>query len=414
MKEINFEKVFSIALGVFSFLIIGFPKLSSLGVILLGLIVFFGFVKKQLSWKFNVPGVLMMLIYVAYLVGILFAHELAIGLKYAEYKLGLFIIPLLLSIQPNFKLSIHSSVIGAILGVIVALIPGIMNSCDCYSEHGWLLYCFSSSYISTVHHPSYFAGFILITVVAAWYGRFAHWKGFTNWTVSIYSVLGIGFYFLCLTLAGILFFGILIAGIIIYYSIRKFGFKLTIPLGIVVIFLMMITAYNLPWFEKDIKTTTASYEKFMDDSQSFLIGKVGEEEIPGNQIRIIMWAVTTELIMEHPFGVGTGNVDEYLTKRLNDFGLTQVSKMEYNPHNQYLQTTLEIGFIGLLLLVFMIVSALWFAWKNKSYVLFILVAGLAFNCLFESMLQRQSGVVFYSFWISLLIVSINTHKRLNE
>ena len=31
MKEINFEKVFSIALGVFSFLIIGLPKLYSLG-----------------------------------------------------------------------------------------------------------------------------------------------------------------------------------------------------------------------------------------------------------------------------------------------------------------------------------------------------------------------------------------------
>jgi hypothetical protein len=47
--------------------------------------------------------------------------------------------------------------------------------------------------------------------------------------------------------------------------------------------------------------------------------------------------------------------------------------------------------------------------------LLILSASLAFNGLFESMLQRQSGIVFYSFWSVLLVVwSFQNQQNINQ
>jgi hypothetical protein len=123
--------------------------------------------------------------------------------------------------------------------------------------------------------------------------------------------------------------------------------------------------------------------------------------------------------MQHPFGVGTGNVDDHLSYRLTLYGQTEMAKkdgengIQYNPHNQFLQTAVEIGVIGLLLLVTLFGSTLRFAWRHRNYALLIMTAALVFNSLFESMLQRQSGIVFFSFWICLLIV-VSTSKPTNE
>jgi hypothetical protein len=75
-----------------------------------------------------------------------------------------------------------------------------------------------------------------------------------------------------------------------------------------------------------------------------------------------------------------------------------------------LQTTLEIGFIGLILLLTYIISLLKLAWIHKNAFLAIIVGGLFFNALFESVLQRQSGIVFFSFMLSLFAISIKHYK----
>ena len=59
--------------------------------------------------------------------------------------------------------------------------------------------------------------------------------------------------------------------------------------------------------------------------------------------------------------------------------------------------------IGLLLFIILIGSLLKFAFINRNYLILILVTSLIFNSLFESMLQRHSGIVFYCFWITLII-----------
>jgi hypothetical protein len=47
---------------------------------------------------------------------------------------------------------------------------------------------------------------------------------------------------------------------------------------------------------------------------------------------------------------------------------------------------------------------LYIARKHLNWLLLLLIANLMFNMLFESMLQRQSGIMFYTMGICLLAV----------
>ncbi|WP_300664592.1 O-antigen ligase family protein [Fluviicola sp.] len=415
MKQVSFGQIFSIYLGLFSFGTLVFPKLAAPMVLLLLVLVAVAYIRKEVSWSLNRPGMFMMLLYVAYLIGIFFSHELANGLKYAEYKLSLLVIPLLLSIRPKFEWKLQWSVIGLIAGTLVVAGIGILSSCNCYERHQWLLYCFSSSYISPVHHPSYFSGFLLFATASAWYGYRKKWKGFSLFAVIPYTLFASVFYFFCLSLAGILFLGVVLVGLFVYLLYRKLGKWVALAVLLLGPVLLFVILSKVPGIEDDVRVTKGAISEYVADPHAFLAKRVDDPAIPGNQKRLVMWTISTELILEHPFGVGTGNVDEYLFGRLNQYGFHQLVTDDLNPHNQYLQTTLEIGIFGLLILLGLIGSCIYVAIKHRNFLLLLLISGLAFNMLFESMLQRQSGVVFYSFWIPVLLIFIqNISERKNQ
>ncbi len=415
MKQISYGQVFSSYLGLFSFGALVFPKLTAPLILVLLILIGVGYVNKQLRWKFSAPGIFLMLLYAAYLVGIFFAHELSNGLKYAEYKLSLLVIPLLLSVKPKFDVKLQAPLIGLVAGTLVVAGIGIVSSCNCYERNHWILHCFSSSYISPVHHPSYFTGFLLFATAGCWYGWRQRWKGFYWYTVIPYTLFALVFYFFCLSLAAMLFLGMVLIGLFVYFLYKKWGKWVAIGVVITGPLLLFLLLSTLPGIKDDVRVTTKGLSEYVSDPHAFLMKRVKDPSIPGNQKRLVMWTVTSELIAEHPFGVGTGNVDEYLHNRLKHDGFDQLVADDLNPHNQYLQTMLEIGIIGLLLLLGVIVSCIRIAMKQRNFLLFLLISGLAFNMLFESMFQRQSGVVFYSFWIPVMILVIgNATNQLNQ
>jgi O-antigen ligase len=335
-------------------------------------------------------------------------------LKYAEYKLALFVLPLLLSQKACFEVNLKWPIIGLFAGCVSVAVIGFLNACACYQEHKWLFSCFSSSYISPLHHPSYFSTFLIFSVACGWYGYKNKWKGFSFLMVSVYSVFAVILYFFCLSLAAMFFLVLTLTVISVWYlfkRINKFvAASVMIGLPIVLVGLLAV----LPGIKEDLKVTTTSIQEYVSNPKKFLKTRIENNEIPGNQKRLIMWTVTSELLMEHPMGLGTGNVDEYLHKRLNDYGFKQLVVEDLNPHNQYLQTALEIGVLGLLILMVAISNAVYVAYKSRNYLLFFIVANFAFNMLFESMLQRQSGILFFTFWICVLLLHYGSRDKFQK
>jgi len=79
----------------------------------------------------------------------------------------------------------------------------------------------------------------------------------------------------------------------------------------------------------------------------------------------------------------------------------ETAGLEYDPHNQYLQTWLELGLAGLFALLLCIFAPLFRPNVEQSYVAFILIFSLM--CLTESIGERQKGIVFFTLFQSLFL-----------
>lgn len=393
---ITYERIYLWALTLVVFFQIVFPKSIPVFILTLFLVVIFGAVKGFLKWNTNSINVLFFVFYLSYLIGAAYTKDPGLAKTYVENKLSFVIFPLLFSFKPQFQFSLRLPSMGLIAGVLLASFLGLFKMISCLST-GSVVHCLP--YFSSLHHPSYFSVYILISMALVLYGYNQKWKGFGLFNVVIYSVYGVVISLLSFSLAGILFLAIVIGFYIWLWMKKKYGWKTTISLTTVLI-LGLILFISFSGFREDFKYTSRSIASYVDSPEEFL--KNGNRYLIGNEVRLILWTATGMLIAEHPFGVGTGNVDIYLTEKLQSYGLYDLASYKYNPHNQFLQTFLEIGVVGFLILFLIVLLAVRQAIKNKNWLLLIVVASLAFNCLFESMLQRQSGIVFYSFWICLL------------
>ena len=100
---------------------------------------------------------------------------------------------------------------------------------------------------------------------------------------------------------------------------------------------------------------------------------------------------------------------KYILVRKND-EYKAAFERKYNFHNQYLQTFGTIGIFGFLFWCFLFAYPLILSIKNKDYlaISFLFITGASF--LTESMLERQAGVAFFSFFYVLLIGRISQNK----
>ena len=169
-----------------------------------------------------------------------------------------------------------------------------------------------------------------------------------------------------------------------------------------------IVINSIPSVQNDWKDASSNIIEYSKNPKSFVENR--EQSLTSSSVRIILWTAAFQIFYKHPFGVGTGNMDEFMEKELIILKQKELTKQNFNPHNQFLQTAVEIGFFGLLVFFAILFSSIYYGLKYKNYLLIIISSNLLFNSLFESMLQRQSGIIFYCFWICLLSLYLFTQE----
>jgi O-antigen ligase len=114
-------------------------------------------------------------------------------------------------------------------------------------------------------------------------------------------------------------------------------------------------------------------------------------------IRINIWKNAVQLIERHPlFGVGTGDIKEELAS------IYAENKYEYgvnekpSPHNQFLHTGVILGLTGVIVLVVCFLFQLYYSYKQKYWLYFFFLLLILLNCLTESILERQAGIIFFA------------------
>lgn len=121
-----------------------------------------------------------------------------------------------------------------------------------------------------------------------------------------------------------------------------------------------------------------------------------------------------EAISKSPlFGYGAGDYLEILKNQFDENDFQEGVEHCYNAHNQYFEALLSTGLVGLASLLLWLLWPLGQAWKMRHDLIWfssLLTFCVLFNNLFESMLERQMGLLFIGALIPLMLLTIGNKQ----
>ncbi|MBK6527873.1 MAG: O-antigen ligase family protein [Crocinitomicaceae bacterium] len=388
--------------------LIGYQEMVSpaIGIFIL-VVITEGLFLKRLKFEFNKFTLLFVVLFVLYLIGLIWSEHREIGWKLLEYKMAFFIFPVLF-LFPKRTSNASDFLSGIVWGCLILSLRFL--AVDLFQNVDLTYYEISRQYIHL--HPTYAAIYFTIGIVYLIEGKISNrnpWK----WYYVIPLIILFSIMILASTsLAGILYFAFVIAFFIAYFikitfhKIVFWVYLLLIPI------VLIIGVSKISFLKYDLEMIGVVKSDISQGKQFFLEKHKANES--GTIERVMMWYISTEIIVENPLGVGTGDIDFYLLDKCKKYDLKLLYELNLNPHNQYLQIGIDLGFLGIIYLIGMLGALIMKSIRSADIFLFLTVLSLLFNSLFESVLQRQSGIVFYSLIICLLLVyrSTTTNAKL--
>ena len=416
LKKINRDDIVAYILCALVFTLPFITHLLSYGVILACIATLFqnNFKEKLLKAFSNRGFIIIISFYLLHIIGLLYTKNFSRGLTILQVKLTLILIPFVVfvsseSINKHIRLITVGYVAGNLLAAIICIVisfkltfqNGVFSPSIYKSFSDWpffkLLFAgythFNYSFLSHFVHVNYFSVYILLAMYIVYRELVDKW-----------TKLGIGkkimmffliFFFLIMIMllqsrATIL--SLLIVSLIeIILLLRKSGYFGVKILAI----LFIITIAFLTLFKT---------ERFLRITES--VQELSYEKLKEKELRISLWESSFSLIGKHPlFGVGTGDVKDEYSNNYSERLKKITGGKYYNAHNEFIQTTMQLGLIGAVILFLLIFWPLIYhkVYRLNLYYIFFFIIIIIVNFSFESMLNRFNGVIFFSLFYSLLV-----------
>ena len=89
----------------------------------------------------------------------------------------------------------------------------------------------------------------------------------------------------------------------------------------------------------------------------------------------------------------------------NDFQIAVENR--YNSHNTYLQVLLNLGILGFIPLLVLLLGALALAWKRKDYLFLMFISTIVLLGITEAIFEGQRGIVFVIFFLFFIYLSFH-------
>jgi O-antigen ligase len=366
-------------------------------ILLLG-IAFVGHLKKENQFQIQFAHLSWIMLFLLY--GISLFWTSTPDWSALERKLALLAFPLLFSFKWKNPLPLAQMWLAHTLGCLVLIAIAYYDAMMCQLTLGQSVRCFSTTYFSQVHHPSYFSAFLIFSIIGLLLGKVAWFRSKPRWISWLLILIFASMHLHLGTLAGIIALGMVLMIFTIYRLLQYLGTTKSIVMGA----LFLLTCVVLALLSKDIRADAQNARDFtrsyIENPEAFI--KERNEPLQGNEVRLILWTASFELGLDHPLGLGLGGLEPALAKKLSQWGYPQQAKKEFNPHNQFLQIWNEIGLFGFALFGWILVSL------NKQFYHKRQLSGLLLSlvfvifCAFESILQRESGIVFFMCWFTAL------------
>lgn len=115
------------------------------------------------------------------------------------------------------------------------------------------------------------------------------------------------------------------------------------------------------------------------------------------------WKMSVVAIKKSPTaGYGLEGARDAVQKEFKLSGSGLEEKNRITPHNQYLETTLQSGLAGGLVLVLTLLFSFFRALKSRNFFVLSTITAIATAMIFESILERQAGVLCFALFVPLL------------
>jgi len=365
-------------------------------------------ITKRNTYRYHLPPLLRysfyggILFYLLFVIGMLFTQNIDDGLFDLQVKLGLILFPLMLFYSNRyyhrfFHLILMAFLLGAI--TITSIYWGHLFFVK-YSQGIFPLYY---SQFVLLMHTSYYAMYLSFATLIAFY--LYEQKKIRLFFLFIITGLFIASIYLTSAKSG---FISIIAVFIIYfiYHIRRHASSRWI---FIVLFLLLIPT-SFYYMSSNVRFNAGLNEFLHDREQT-----PDPHTVSSSSLRILIWEVSNNLIIENPFGYGTGDVKDILVNQYHEQDITKAEALKLNVHNQFLETTIAIGILGSLLFVMILLLPIIYFTKTKNWLLpigFIFIIIINFST--ESMLNRQAGVIFFAFFYNLILLNFPRTQSIKE
>jgi O-antigen ligase len=351
----------------------------------------------------NKPLVLVTgLFYFYNILSISWSQNIGYGVSDIDIKLSLLIFPIVLSAlcySQKQYIKVFKNFIGGNFLLLTFLIAFALYKFYLFKDLSAFFYTnFAANY-----HPAYLALYFNFCILLLLFLYFKEQQTRANKVINIVLVFffaaGI---FLLSSRGGIFSLAFSLLGGIILFSRQKIkAFFYSLILGIAAFFILQ----TIPFLQKRLNEIQFSFQTENLSSPS----------ASSSSPRIQVWKNTLELFRENLlFGVGAGDIKDELKKKYQENDFVNVDGVILNSHNQYLQTAAALGLPGLILLLLFFFIPLYFSIKYRSNLVLIFTLIVMFNLLFESMLERQAGIAFFSFFAPLLLGFSKTTQSQNS
>ncbi|MCC6369687.1 MAG: O-antigen ligase family protein [Bacteroidia bacterium] len=258
-----------------------------------------------------------------------------------------------------------------------------------FAFNGHPEYFFYSSFSDFIH-ASYFAMYLVlaITFVLVLYPKWFNMQKNILYSSYFFVLVFIITVFLCSSKLGIISLFICLPLILLYKFADKINFRS-------VSFSLLVLVASLFTMSKIFPTPFNRMRTMLSVSN----GQIDRASSESTTVRLLIWEQSVGIIKNNLWmGVGVGDANNKLYQAYQKNGLTGAYEHKLNAHNQYLQTGVGIGLIGLIILFMLTFWQLIKAIKRRNFIAVIFALLIVLNFFVESMLQTAAGVLFFTFF----------------
>ncbi len=322
-------------------------------------------------------------------IGVIWSDQNALAIGKLENKLSFILFPLLFHLSV-LKMSVKQWKFVFIAGLAcVLLLNEVLAGMKCVdaSSGNWIEF-FSGSVFSPFMHRSYLACYLCLGLVLL-----SDLKTNENkkWVLILMILFSIGV-IQTLSKIGIIIW-VMLLGMYVFGEVKMASKKKQLSALAAVIGGMAMIGSVMG---------ESIYERFNNIGQSMSEMQLyNNSTVESNAARLIMWNTSLELVKENWFwGYGTGDADLVLKTRNVALGNAGVAEEGLNSHNQFLTSWLQLGCVGIMILIFLFIQA----WRRSGnrWVESAIVTIFFLNLLVESFLETQSGVVLFGVFMVLM------------